>query len=158
MLLIQGPQFEKHWICYGAITFITSQVRVSLCCAQLLNCIWLFYDPMDCDPPGSFVHGDSPGENTGVVYHALLQGVFPAQQSNSGLPQLKVDSLLSEPPGKSRVRLWRQNSSTSVYLHVVIFRISFTKPATTSLYSQQMTIFLGSLLHFLPNMEFSKAC
>ena len=22
-------------------------------------------DPMDCSPPGSFVHGDSPGKNTG---------------------------------------------------------------------------------------------
>ena len=31
-------------------------------------------DPMDCSPPGSFVLGDSPGKNTGVGCHALLQG------------------------------------------------------------------------------------
>ena len=32
-------------------------------------------DPMNCSPPGSFVHGDSPGKNTGVGCHFLLQGV-----------------------------------------------------------------------------------
>ena len=31
--------------------------------------------PMDCSPPGSSVHGDSPGQNTGVCCHALLQGI-----------------------------------------------------------------------------------
>ena len=40
---------------------------------------------MDCSPPGSSVHGDSPGKNTGVGCHALLQGIFPTQGSNLGL-------------------------------------------------------------------------
>jgi len=40
---------------------------------------------MDCSPPGSSVHGDSPGKNTGVGCHALLQGIFPIQESNQGL-------------------------------------------------------------------------
>ena len=31
-------------------------------------------DPMDCSPPGSSVHGDSPGKNPGVGCYALLQG------------------------------------------------------------------------------------
>ena len=26
-------------------------------------------DPMDCSLPGSYVHGDSPGKNTGVGCH-----------------------------------------------------------------------------------------
>ena len=30
-------------------------------------------DPMDYHPPGSSVHGDSPGKNTGVGCRALLQ-------------------------------------------------------------------------------------
>ena len=34
-------------------------------------------DPMDCSPPGSFAHGESPAKNTGVGCHALLQGIFP---------------------------------------------------------------------------------
>ena len=46
------------------------------------------------------VHGDSPGKNTGVGCHALLQGIFPTQGLNSGLPALQADFLSSEPPGK----------------------------------------------------------
>ena len=34
---------------------------------------------------GTSVHGDSPGKNTGVGYHALLQRIFPTQGSNRGL-------------------------------------------------------------------------
>ena len=57
---------------------------------------------MDCSPPGSSVYGDSPGKNTGVGCHALLQGIFPTQGSNPRSPALQVDSLLSEPPGKPK--------------------------------------------------------
>ena len=41
--------------------------------------------PMDCSSPDSSVHGDSPGKNTGVGGHALLQGIFPTQGLNLGL-------------------------------------------------------------------------
>ena len=36
-------------------------------------------DPINCSPPGSSVHGDSPG------CYAFLQGIFPTQGSNLGL-------------------------------------------------------------------------
>ena len=39
-------------------------------------------DPMDDSPPGYSVHAGSPGKNTGVGCHALLQGAFPIQGSN----------------------------------------------------------------------------
>ena len=42
-------------------------------------------DPMDYSPPGTSVHGDSPGKNTAVGYHALLQRIEPTQGSNLGL-------------------------------------------------------------------------
>ena len=45
--------------------------------------------PVDCSPPGSSVHGNSPGRNTGVGCHVLLQGIFPTQSSNLGLPHCK---------------------------------------------------------------------
>ena len=38
-------------------------------------------DPMDCSPSGSSAHRDSPG-NAGTGCHALLQGIFPTQESN----------------------------------------------------------------------------
>ena len=41
-------------------------------------------NPMDCRPPGSSVHGDSPGKNNGVGCHALLQGIFLTQGLNPG--------------------------------------------------------------------------
>ena len=37
-------------------------------------------DPMDYSP------WNSPGQSTGVGYHSLLQGIFPSQGSNPGLP------------------------------------------------------------------------
>ena len=42
-------------------------------------------DPVDCSPPGSSVLGDSPGKNTRVGCHSVLQGTFLAQGSNLGL-------------------------------------------------------------------------
>ena len=46
-------------------------------------------DPMDCSPPGSSVHWDSPGKNTRVGCHAFFQGIFPTQGSNPGLPHCR---------------------------------------------------------------------
>ena len=43
-------------------------------CAKLLQSCLTLYKLMDCSPPGSSVHGDSPGKKTGVGCHALLQG------------------------------------------------------------------------------------
>ena len=60
---------------------------------------------MDYSPPGSSVHGDSPGMNTGVGCHALLQGIFLTQGIqglNPGLPALQVDSLPAEPQEKPK--------------------------------------------------------
>ena len=58
---------------------------------------------MDYSPPGSSVHGYSPGKNTGVGCQALLKRIFPAQGSNPHLimsPALQVGSLPPALPGK----------------------------------------------------------
>ena len=39
-------------------------------------------NPVGWSPPGSSVHGDSPGKNTGVGCHFLLQGIFLTHKSN----------------------------------------------------------------------------
>ena len=70
---------------------------------SLQSCLTLYY-PMDCSPPGSSVHGDSPGKNTEVGCHSLHQGIFPTQGSNLCLLCLlnwQADSLPLVPPGKS---------------------------------------------------------
>ena len=46
----------------------------SFSCGQLCN-------RMDCRPPGS-CPWDSPGKNTGVGFHALLQEISPTQGLN----------------------------------------------------------------------------
>ena len=71
---------------------VESEESTVLCLVAQL-CLSLF-DPMDSRPPGSSVHGDSPGKNTGVDCHDLLQGIFPTQGSNPDLPHLQADSLL----------------------------------------------------------------
>ena len=42
-------------------------------------------DAMDCSLPDSSVHGVSPGKNTGMGSHPLLQRLFPTQRSTLGL-------------------------------------------------------------------------
>ena len=56
---------------------------VSLPCCYLVaqSCLTLC-NPMDWSPPGSSVHGVFHGKNTVVGCHFLLQGIFPAQESN----------------------------------------------------------------------------
>ena len=51
------------------------KVKVTQSCLTLCN-------PMDCSLPGSSFRWDSPGQNTGVVRHFFLQGIFPNQGSN----------------------------------------------------------------------------
>ena len=46
-------------------------------------------NPMEDSPPGSSVHGDSPGKNTRVGCHVLLQGIFPTQEANPGFPHCR---------------------------------------------------------------------
>ena len=64
-------------------------------CAVLSRLCLTLCDPMHCSLPGSSVHGDSPGKNTGVDCHSLPQG-----SSEPRSPPLQVDSSPSEPPGK----------------------------------------------------------
>ena len=60
-----------HWgspVCVYAHTHTYLPSLVTQSCLTLWN-------PMDSSPPGSSVQGDSPGKNTGVGCHALLQGI-----------------------------------------------------------------------------------
>ena len=61
---------------------ITSLLISYVLCLVAQSCLTLC-NPMDCTPPGSSVHGDSPGKKTGVGCHAL-QEIFPTLGSNPG--------------------------------------------------------------------------
>ena len=81
-------------------------------CAVL--CLVAQLCPTLCNPrksslPGSPVHGDSPGNNSGVGCHALLLGIFPTQGLNPGL-QLFIlgqeESLEKEMATHSSICAW----------------------------------------------------
>ena len=72
-------------------SFATEHVLVGTFTCQFLNYLGVFIrsmcmyvwvnqscptlcDPMGCSPPGSSIHGDSPGKNTGVGYHLFFRG------------------------------------------------------------------------------------
>ena len=57
--------------------------------AKSLHLCLILCDPMDYGLPGSSVHGDSPGKNTGIGCHGFLQGIFLTQGSNPGLPHCR---------------------------------------------------------------------
>ena len=61
---------------------------------------------MDCNLPGSSVHGDSPDKNTGVDCHTLLQGIFPTQGSNPGLPHCRQILYRLSHHGSPRILEW----------------------------------------------------
>ena len=51
---------------------------------QLPSCVQLFVTPWTVQPIRCLCSWNSPGKNTGVGCHALLQGIFPTQGSNPG--------------------------------------------------------------------------
>ena len=76
-------------------------IMVGVLCLVAQSCLTLC-NSMDYSLPDCSVHGDSPGKNTGVGCHALLQGIFLTQGSNPCLLCLLhwQDSLPLVPPGK----------------------------------------------------------
>ena len=59
------------------LRYTYSEVKVSQSCLTL------------CDPVDCIVHGDSPGQSTGEGSRSLLQGIFPTQGSNPGIPHCR---------------------------------------------------------------------
>ena len=77
----------------------------SMLCLVAQSCPTL-HDPMDCSPPSSSVHRDSPGKNTDMGFHALLQEIFPSQASNPGLPHCRQILYHLSYQGSLRILEW----------------------------------------------------
>ena len=67
MLHMHSPYNVYCWVCGCQVA---SVVSYSLC------------SPMNCSLPGSSIHENSPGKNTEVGFHELLQGIFPTEGLN----------------------------------------------------------------------------
>ena len=57
---------------------------------HVLSHVWLFVTLWTVAHQAPLSMGISPGKNTGVVCHALLQGIFPTQESNPGFPHCRL--------------------------------------------------------------------
>ena len=74
-------------------------------CLVAQSCLTLC-KPMDGSPPRSAYHRDSPGKNTAVSFHALLQGIFPTQVLNPGLLHCRQILYHLSHQGSSRILEW----------------------------------------------------
>ena len=84
-------------------TLIQISFNLAAAAAALLQSCPTHSDAMDCKPTRLLCPWDSPGRNTGVGCHTLLQGIFPTQGSNPHLLCLllwQAGSLLLASPGK----------------------------------------------------------
>ena len=103
-----------------------SMKGIFFCWVPVSSYWWLFYSCavlcLVTQPDSLWPHGlqparllcpwDSPGKNTGVGGHALLQGIFPTQESNPGPPYCR----------QILYHLSHQESSTaSCQLHIFFF-------------------------------------
>ena len=84
-------------------------------CLVTQSCLALC-DSMDCSLPGSSVCGDSPGKNTGVGCHALLQRTFPTLGSNLGLPHCRRILYHLIHQGRPAVNILEYNFALCVYV------------------------------------------
>ena len=76
---------------------VNCQMSIEVCYCYLVQ---LFSDPMDCTLPGSSIHGIStPGKNTRVGCHFLLQGNLPDPGIKPASPALAGGFFTTEPPG-----------------------------------------------------------
>ena len=97
-------------MCMYVCMYTHTHTHTVLCLVAKL-CLTLC-DPLDCSLLGSSVHGDSPGNNTGVGCHAVLQGIFPTQGSNPGLPHYRQIPYYLSHQGSPWYRVHKDKSST----------------------------------------------
>ena len=73
---------------------VEAMIFRSMCQLSCFNHVQLC-DPMDYSPLGSFVHGDSLVNNTGVSCCALFQEIFSTQGSSQprDLPNLETEPM-----------------------------------------------------------------
>ena len=86
------------------ISFSRWKDKCAVLCLAAQSCLTLW--PCRRSLPGSSVHGDSLGKNTGVGWHALLQGTLPTQGLNPGLPHCRQIIYQLSHQGSPRILEW----------------------------------------------------
>ena len=79
--------------------YIQRSLVYGLCLCLVTHSSLALWDPMDCSLLGSSVHGDSPGNNTGVE-SCPPSGNLPNPGIKLRSSEFQANYLPSEPPGK----------------------------------------------------------
>ena len=108
-------------------------------------------------PHGLYSPQNSPGKNTGVGSLSLLQGIFPTQGLNPGLPHCRWTLLPAEPQGKPKntgvgslsllQQIFTTQESNQGLLHCrwILYQLSYVE-------SSQTTISTAKKFHFPSNI------
>ena len=120
--------------------------------------------PMDSSLPGSSVYGDSPGKNTGVGCHTLLQGIFPTQGSTPGLPHCRWILYHLSHLGSPRILEWVTYSfsltqeSNWGFLHCrqILYQLNYQgSPGYTLIQNKKFKVGKKDFSRQLENFEYS---
>ena len=106
---MSGISSSRQWAASEGCLYMC----VCISAKSLKSCLTLC-DRIDCGPPGSLRPWHSLGKNTEVGCHALLQGIFPTQESNSRVRRLlhwQAGSSPLAPPGKP----------TYIYVYIFLY-------------------------------------
>ena len=132
---------KDHWINirYYIYIYIYVHVCVCMCMCCVLSCSFMS-DSLwshELQATGLLCPWDFPGKNSGVGCHALLQGIFPSQGSNSSLLHLQHWQAGSLPHSHL--------GSPHTYIHIVVVYSwvvsdSFATPWTVA---HQVPLFMG---------------
>ena len=102
--LALGAQNLSHWSTRGVLSTVLFFKSINSEVKSLSH-VRLFETPTRLLCPWDF-----PGKSTGVGCHSLLQGIFPTQGLNLGLPHYRQMLLPFEPPGKSNKQTNKSNN------------------------------------------------
>ena len=97
----QTVSSASHGHIYPQANAFTLQGSVNAC--SITQSCPTLCDLMECSPPGSSIHGISPGKNTGVGWPFPSPGDLPNPAVEPGFPALVGAFFTTEPPGKPSV-------------------------------------------------------
>ena len=107
---------------------------------SLQSCLTLC-NPVNCSPPGSSVHGDFPGKNTGVGRHAVLQRCV--SMNGFSEPRLLHLSIHRKAPNSWACVFPLTNNSTLMFRLPALFRKTsvYSGSPSSPLWSRSLRVF-----------------
>ena len=123
---------------------------LQLCDPMVIQGLFVTLRTVVCQAP---LHGVSPGKNTGVNGHALLQGIFPSQGSNlclSCLPHWQMGSLPTSTIWEAQTTYYRPEITIFLISSTILqnkCHVHFTEDKTET-WSGEITSWQSTTLRF----------